>query len=132
MERKLNIKVLLPEEVIEKYDIDEDTGVLSYFEDGAIHILIEDEDEMPEEEKATEDEVPVPKLIKDVQVYINGIPVLLEGKSEYIFVDIFDFYAFDLNAGNGREIITKLNGENAQFTAVLKEGDRIELAWKEF
>ena len=46
MERKLNIKVLLPEEVIEKYDIDEDTGVLSYFEDGAIHILIEDEDEM--------------------------------------------------------------------------------------
>lgn len=33
-----------------KYDIDEDTGVLSYFEDGAIHILIEDDDEMPEEE----------------------------------------------------------------------------------
>lgn len=31
MERKLNIKVLLPEEVIEKYDIDEDTGVLSYY-----------------------------------------------------------------------------------------------------
>lgn len=50
MERKLNIKVLLPEEVIEKYDIDEGTGVLSYFEDGAIHILIENEDEMPEEE----------------------------------------------------------------------------------
>lgn len=49
MERKLNIKVLLPEEVIEKYDIDEDIGVLSYFENGAIHILIEDEDEMPEE-----------------------------------------------------------------------------------
>lgn len=45
MERKLNIKVLLPEDVIEKYDIDEDTGVLSYFEDGAIHILIENEDE---------------------------------------------------------------------------------------
>lgn len=51
MERKLNIKVLLPEEVIEKYNLDEDTGVLSYFEDGAIHILIEDEDGMPEEEK---------------------------------------------------------------------------------
>ena len=34
MERKLNIKVLLPEEVIEKYDIDEDTGVLSYSKQG--------------------------------------------------------------------------------------------------
>ena len=34
MERKLNIKVLLPEDVIEKYDIDEDTGVLSYDDNG--------------------------------------------------------------------------------------------------
>ena len=39
MERKLNIKVLLPEEVIEKYDIDEDTGVLSYY-NGASHVPI--------------------------------------------------------------------------------------------
>lgn len=68
---------------------------------------------------------------KDVQVYINRQPVLLEGKSEYIFVDIFDFYPFDLNAGGGRAIITKLNGGDAQFTAVLKEGDQIELGWKE-
>ena len=67
----------------------------------------------------------------DIQVYINRQPVLLEGKSEYIFVDIFDFYPFDLNAGNGRSIITKLNGGDAQFTAVLKEGDQIELGWKE-
>ena len=68
---------------------------------------------------------------KDIQVYINRQPVLLEGKSEYIFVDIFDFYPFDLNAGKGRAIITKLNGEDAQFTAVLKEGDQIELGWRE-
>ena len=67
----------------------------------------------------------------DIQVYINRRPVLLEGKSEYIFVDIFDFYPFDLNAGNGRAVITKLNGGDAQFTAVLKEGDQIELGWKE-
>ena len=67
----------------------------------------------------------------DIQVYINGQPVLLEGKREYIFVDIFDFYPFDLNAGNGRPVITKLNGGDAQFTAVLKEGDQIELGWKE-
>ena len=68
---------------------------------------------------------------KDIQVYINRQPVLLTGKSDYIFVDIFDFYKFDLNAGNGRAIITKLNGETAQFTAALKEGDQIELGWME-
>lgn len=94
----------------------------------------EEPDVITEAEKTEEAEEQLADVerIKNVQVYVNGTPVLLEGKSEYIFVDIFDFYAFDLNAGNGRAIITKLNGENAQFTAVLKEGDRIELAWKEF
>ncbi len=85
--------------------------------------------EVTEETPASE-VVPVPS-IKEVLVYINRQPVCLTGKSEYIFVDIFDFYAFDLNAGGGRAIITKLNGADAQFTAILKEGDQIELAWKE-
>lgn len=70
--------------------------------------------------------------VRDMQIYVNEMPVTLKGKSEYVFVDIFDFYEFDLSGGKGRRIITKLNGENAQFTAVLREGDRIHLAWEEF
>lgn len=66
-----------------------------------------------------------------VLVYINGQPVKLTGKPQYIFVDIFDFYEFDLTASNGRAIITNLNGENASYSAVLKTGDTIELRWKE-
>lgn len=66
-----------------------------------------------------------------VLVYINGQPVKLTGKPQYIFVDIFDFYEFDLTASNGRAIITNLNGENASYSAVLKAGDTIELRWKE-
>lgn len=66
-----------------------------------------------------------------VLVYINDQPVKLTGKSQYIFVDIFDFYEFDLTASNGRAIITNLNGENASYSAVLKTGDTIELRWKE-
>ena len=65
-----------------------------------------------------------------ILVYINGEPVRLSGKSHYIFVDIFDFYPFDLKASNGRSIITNLNGQNAQYSAGLKAGDQIELAWK--
>ena len=64
-------------------------------------------------------------------VYINGQPVRLTGKPQYIFVDIFNFYEFDLSASNGRAIITTLNGENASYSAVLKSGDTIELKWKE-
>lgn len=66
-----------------------------------------------------------------VVVYINGEPVHLTGKDRYIFVDIFDFYEFDLSASAGRAIITNLNGQNAQFGAELKTGDQIELGWKE-
>ena len=84
------------------------------------------------EEAVKAEQEPVVKETKSIQVFINGRPITLEGKSEYIFVDIFHYYDFDLNAGNGRGIITKLNGEDAQFTAVLKDGDRIELAWKEY
>ena len=62
---------------------------------------------------------------------INGTPVTLTGRESYMFVDLFEFYEFDLSASAGRAIITKLNGQNAQYTAELKDGDVIELAWKE-
>lgn len=66
----------------------------------------------------------------EIVVFINGQPVRLSGKKDYIFVDIFDFYEFDLKASAGRAIITMLNGSNAQFSAVLADGDEIELGWK--
>ena len=59
------------------------------------------------------------------------IQVMLTGKKEYIFVDIFDYYNFDLKAGNGRGVITLLNGADAAYVAVLKNGDQITLGWKE-
>ena len=69
--------------------------------------------------------------VHSVEVIINGTSVTLTGKVSYTFVDIFDFYEFDLSASAGRGIITKLNGQNAQYTAELKDGDEIVLAWKE-
>lgn len=65
-----------------------------------------------------------------MMVYVNGEPVRLTGKSSYIFVDIFDFYEFDLSKPGGRSVITKVNGENAQFAAGLSAGDEIELGWQ--
>lgn len=69
--------------------------------------------------------------VHSVEVIINGTSVTLTGKVSYTFVDIFDFYEFDLSASAGRGIITKLNGQNAQYIAELKDGDEIVLAWKE-
>lgn len=67
----------------------------------------------------------------EILVYVNKEPVVLTGKESYIFVDIFDFISFDLNAGNGRAIETLINGRKAQFTEPLSSGDKIELFWKE-
>ena len=64
-------------------------------------------------------------------VNINGEQVELIGKKSYIFVDIFDRISFDLNAGQGRAIATLVNGEDAEFSQELHNGDRIELYWKE-
>lgn len=81
-----------------------------------------------EDSKAPEEQAPG---TIGILVYINGEPVKLTGKQRYIFVDIFDFYPFDLKESGGRDILTNLNGKNAQYTAELKAGDEIELRWKE-
>lgn len=67
---------------------------------------------------------------KDVYVIINKEAVKLSNKSKYIFVDIFDFYPFDLTKAGGSELVITLNGEKADFTMPLKEKDIIELYWK--
>lgn len=65
------------------------------------------------------------------QVVINGEPVLLQNKKEFIFVDIFDHFLFDLSQSRGRMLVTRVNGEDAQYTQTLHPGDRIDIYWKE-
>lgn len=67
----------------------------------------------------------------EITVFVNGEKILLSGKETYIYVDIFDRITFDLQAGGGRAIATLINGRDAQFSEEIKEGDKIELYWKE-
>ncbi len=73
----------------------------------------------------------VQELFLPCTVTVNGETVCMQGKETYIFVDVFDWITFDLNAGEGKAIITLINGENAEYSQVLNDGDRIELFWKE-
>lgn len=66
------------------------------------------------------------------QVVINGETVPLGNKEEYIFVDIFDHFSFDLSQAKGRMLITKVNDIDAQYTQTLHNGDKIDIYWKEF
>ena len=72
-----------------------------------------------------------PQEDKGIVVFVNGEPVPLTGKDEFIFVDIFDRITFDLTQSRGRAIATLVNGREAQFTEVLSHGDKVELYWKE-
>jgi hypothetical protein len=68
--------------------------------------------------------------IRDMYITVNGESVKLSKKKNYIFVDIFDFYPFNLSTLGGSKLITIINGEPAVFTSPLKDGDVIELYWK--
>ncbi len=65
-----------------------------------------------------------------ITVNINGENKVLVGKSQYVIVDIFDYIDFDLTVPKGIINLT-LNGENASYTAIIKDGDMIEVFWSD-
>lgn len=65
-----------------------------------------------------------------ISVQVNDTAVQMSGKSSYTFVDIFDFYPFDLKTAGGTELVTRVNGEKVAFTTPIAAGDKIELYWR--
>ena len=64
-------------------------------------------------------------------VFVNGELIVMHGKPEYVFIDVFDYIDFDLSDSRGRAIITKVNDKNAFYTQTLDEGDEIVIRWEE-
>lgn len=71
-----------------------------------------------------------PTAVADLLVIVNGRPVTLRGKAQYCFVDILDFYPFDVSQAHGQNVVMQINGEKAEFTSPLAAGDVIDLYWK--
>ena len=64
-------------------------------------------------------------------IFVNDEPVVLSGKPDYVFVDVFDFIDFDLSKPQGKAVITLHNGKPAQYVDPLKEGDKLTISWKD-
>ena len=63
-------------------------------------------------------------------VNVNGAPIVMDGsRTQYIFVDIFNYISFDLSKPQGT-IVLQLNGRPAAFTDAIQQGDEIEIYWK--
>ncbi len=84
-----------------------------------------------ESEEPPADPLPERSVEEPFVVLVNKKPVVMKGKKEYIFVDVFDYIDFNLNESGGRNIITEINGRKAQYMEVLKEGDVIDIYWGE-
>jgi cell division protein FtsA len=93
-------------------------------EDNNSNVLEKVESLIKNEIAATKEEFP------SITVNINGENKTLVGKAQYVIVDIFDYIDFDLTVPKGIINLT-LNGENAPYTANLKDGDIIEVFWSD-
>ena len=99
--------------------------------------IVEDGEGLPEDYEAPAiDEEPVKDArtkIKietvDLPVKINGKNMVLSGKKDYIFVDIYNVIDFDPNAGNGRPLIIRINGEKCGYSDELHANDEVECFW---
>ena len=71
------------------------------------------------------------KSIHDILIMVNKTPVKLSGKAEYVLVDLFQFYKFDLNSPQkGGNIVLKLNDVVGDYMAPIKDGDIVDLYWQ--
>lgn len=114
--------------------IDESAKRVSFAEkeEGVDSSTVEIIEETIKEEKTVEkvdtksDEIKA----KNISIVVNKTPVTLRNKPSYIFVDILDFYPFDISIMKGSRLVTKLNGEEVNFTVDIKDGDVAELYWE--
>ena len=92
----------------------------------------EKESLLQEKGQASSDEAkPVSDSEPGINIVINGQPTRMTGKKDYIFVDIFNVIDFDIHASAGRPVVTKINGTPCGYSAVLHDGDRVDVYWEE-
>ena len=65
-----------------------------------------------------------------IGVLVNSKPVVLQGKTSYVFVDIFDYIDFDTNTVKGQNLVTTIDGRKAEYMEPLYDGAVIEVYWE--
>ena len=65
----------------------------------------------------------------EITVTANGENVVLTGKPDYVFVDIFDHIDFDRSTPHGSMVVLKRNGHEAEYTELLENGDELNVYW---
>ncbi len=117
----------------ELYAGDEDTERYAGNKEAALHAggekVMEEAPQTKKEQPKDENEVKSAPAATTITVTVNGAPVILSGKASYVYVDIFDHIDFDLKKPQG-SIVTRLNGNTAEYLKEIHDGDVMEVYWK--
>ena len=81
-------------------------------------------------ETGAEKKLPYVEGPKELNITINGGAVTMRGKSKYSFVDIFDYFDFDLTTVRGSHLVTNIDGRHADYTEELNDGAVIDVYWE--
>ncbi|MDO4966843.1 MAG: cell division FtsA domain-containing protein [Lachnospiraceae bacterium] len=91
----------------------------------------ENVEEAPNEETANKEEnESADDSSNEMTVFVNNEKITLKGKESYIFVDVFDYIDFNLSKPEGRSVVTKLNGVNAEYAQQLNPLDKLDIYWE--
>lgn len=119
--------IITIEAVTAKTHEDEKEEVVIEEKKDTVHVFRNMIDDVAKEEIAKEETVQ--KENARLVIIVNQKPLVLEGREVYRFVDLFDYINFDTSKMRGNGIVTKVNGQNAQYTQELKNGDKVEIYW---
>lgn len=67
----------------------------------------------------------------EIHIQVNGQRITLKGKDRYIFVDILDYYPFDMTVARGTSLVLKVNQQPAEFSSPIENEDVIDIYWEE-
>ncbi len=124
-----DINIILPKTIgdLKRYIINKEVNIKKDLVAISDNYIINENDNLTTYEDSNNQE----EVIKDtteIEVSFNDSKIKMNGKKDYIFVDIFNYVSFDLKEAKGT-INLMLNGNKVGYTEKLKDGDSIEVFW---
>lgn len=123
-----DINIILPRTIgdLKKYIINKEVNIKKDSVNISDNYIINENDKLTTYEELNNEEIITDTT--EIELTFNNLKIKLQGKKDYIFVDIFNYVSFDLKEAKGT-INLMLNGNKVGYTEKLKNGDSIEVFW---
>ncbi|MCH4889169.1 cell division protein FtsA [Acidaminobacter sp. JC074] len=125
-------RLLQADDIVRTRMIQEMPDITEIISEEVIQDIEVDDFVIEEVEQATSEEVK-PVIIEsyNYELIVNGQPVSVKGiNRKMVFVDVFEYIDFDISKPQGILELT-LNGQKANYREFLKNGDVIEIYWRQ-